>query len=95
MIRGIEGKRIFRDTQDWKDFVTPLGDLAKQTDTRILAWSLLGRERSRTALNVVSGVWYFGGGDSEAVRVLHLGHRQGNSKKGWGGLKGSIFHYVS
>jgi len=43
MIRGMEGKRIFRDTQDWKDFVTPLGDLAKQTDTRILAWSLLGR----------------------------------------------------
>ncbi|MDP3040728.1 MAG: hypothetical protein Q8O18_12785 [Deltaproteobacteria bacterium] len=33
MIRGIEGKRIFRDTQDRKDFVTR---------TRILAWPLLG-----------------------------------------------------
>ncbi len=42
MIRGIEGKRIFRDIQDRKDFVTRLGDLAKQTGTRILAWSLLG-----------------------------------------------------
>ena len=33
MIRGIEGKGIFRDTQDGKDFVTR---------TRILAWPLLG-----------------------------------------------------
>jgi hypothetical protein len=29
MIRGMEGKRIFRDIQDRKDFVTRLGDLAK------------------------------------------------------------------
>ncbi|MDP3038264.1 MAG: hypothetical protein Q8O18_00140 [Deltaproteobacteria bacterium] len=42
MIRGIEGKRIFRDTQDRKDFVTRLGDLSKQTGTRIPGWSLLG-----------------------------------------------------
>ncbi|MBU1209174.1 MAG: hypothetical protein KKH04_19975 [Proteobacteria bacterium] len=33
MIRGIKGKRIFRDTLDRKDFVTR---------TRILAWPLLG-----------------------------------------------------
>ncbi len=33
MNRGMEGKGIFRDTQDRKDFVTR---------TRILAWSLLG-----------------------------------------------------
>ena len=32
MIRGIEGKWIFRDTQDPKDFVTR---------TRILAWPFL------------------------------------------------------
>jgi hypothetical protein len=32
MIREIEGKRIFRDTQDRKDFVTR---------THILAWPLL------------------------------------------------------
>jgi len=49
MIRGIEGKRIFRDTQDRKDFVTRLGDLSEQTSTRILAWSLLGRVRAKIA----------------------------------------------
>jgi hypothetical protein len=49
MIRGIEGKRIFRDTQDRKDFVTRLGDLSKQTGTRIPAWSVLGRVRAKIA----------------------------------------------
>ncbi len=33
-------------------------------------------------------------GDIEAVRGLHLGHRQGNSKKGGRGPKVLIFHYV-
>jgi REP element-mobilizing transposase RayT len=42
MIRGIEAKRLFRDIHDRKDFVNRLGDLAKQTGTRILAWSLMG-----------------------------------------------------
>jgi len=42
MIRGMEGKGIFRDTQDRKDFVTRLEDLSKQTRTRILALSVLG-----------------------------------------------------
>jgi len=49
MIRGIEGKRIFRDIQDWKEVVTRLGDLSKQAGTSILDWSLLGRERSKIA----------------------------------------------
>jgi hypothetical protein len=44
MIRGMEGKRIFRDTQARKDFVAPLGDLAKESGTRILAWPLLGSD---------------------------------------------------
>jgi hypothetical protein len=44
MIGRMEGKRIFRDTQDRKDFVTRLGDLAKQTATPGLAWSLLGNQ---------------------------------------------------
>jgi hypothetical protein len=47
MIRGIEGQRIIRDTQDRKDFVTRLGKLATQSGTRILAWSLLGRVRAK------------------------------------------------
>ena len=43
MIREIKGKEIFlRDTLDPKGFVTRLGDLSKQTRTRILAWPLLG-----------------------------------------------------
>jgi DNA-binding MarR family transcriptional regulator len=49
MIRGIEGKRIFRDTQDRKDFVTRLGNLSEQTSNRILAWSLLGWVRAKIA----------------------------------------------
>jgi len=44
MIRGMEGKRIFRDAQDREDFVTRLGDLAKQTVTPVLASSLLGNQ---------------------------------------------------
>ncbi len=40
MVRGIEGKEIFRDTLDPKDFVTR---------TRILALSLLGRVRAKIA----------------------------------------------
>ncbi len=49
MIRGMEGKRIFRDTQGREDFVTRLGDLSKQTGNRILAWSLLGWVRAKIA----------------------------------------------
>jgi len=40
MIRGLEGKRIFRDTLGPKDFVTR---------TRILALSLLGRVWAKIA----------------------------------------------
>jgi len=47
MIRGMEGKRIFRDSQDRKEFVTCLEDLSEQTAIRILAWSLLGRVRAK------------------------------------------------
>jgi len=41
MIRGIEGKRIFRDTQDREHSVTRLGDLSEQTSNRIPGWFLL------------------------------------------------------
>jgi hypothetical protein len=44
MIRGIDGKEIFRDTQGREDPVNRLGDLSKQTGTRILAWYLLGND---------------------------------------------------
>jgi REP element-mobilizing transposase RayT len=41
MIRGIEGKSIFRDNRNRKEFVTRLGNLTRETGTRVLAWSLL------------------------------------------------------
>ena len=41
-----------------------------------------------------SRVWDCDGRNSEVVTGLHLGHRQGNSKNGGGGLKVLIFHYV-
>jgi len=44
MIRGMEGKRIFLDIQDRKDFATRLGDLAKQTAIPVLPSSLLGNQ---------------------------------------------------
>ena len=38
----MEGKGIFRDSQDRKDFVTCLEDLSKQTATRVLGLVLGG-----------------------------------------------------
>ena len=37
MIRGIEGKSIFRDGRDRRDFVSRLGDLSREMGTPILA----------------------------------------------------------
>jgi hypothetical protein len=47
MIRGMEGKGFFRDSRDRKEFVTCLGNLATQSGTCILAWSLVGRVRAK------------------------------------------------
>ena len=47
MIRGMEGKGIFRGSQGRKDFVACLEDLSKQTAIRILAGSLPGRVRAK------------------------------------------------
>ena len=41
ILRGIEKRRIVADDEDRQNFVTRLGDLAKETDTRINAWSLM------------------------------------------------------
>jgi REP element-mobilizing transposase RayT len=41
MIRGIEKRKIVNDQRDRNDFVTRLGDIAKDTDTAIYAWALL------------------------------------------------------
>ena len=68
------GQLVFRDTLDPKDFVT---------STRILAWPFLENHVHGFGVESIGLRW----GDSEAVRGLHPGHRQGNSKKGGRRLK--------
>ena len=41
MIRGIEGAPIFKDDQDRQDFISRIGKVAQETETKILAWALL------------------------------------------------------
>jgi REP element-mobilizing transposase RayT len=41
MVRGIEGRAIFRDDQDREDFLRRLGAVAGATDLAIYAWALL------------------------------------------------------
>jgi REP element-mobilizing transposase RayT len=41
MVRGIEGRAIFRDDQDREDFVRRLGGVAVAKDLAIYAWALL------------------------------------------------------
>ena len=85
-IRGSEGKRIFRDTQHRKDFVTRLGDLSKQTASP----SSPGPCWGTMFMDIESRVWGFDDGDSEAVRGLHLGNRQSPSKNGGEGLSDGL-----
>lgn len=41
MIRGIQGADIFRDDKDREHFLSRVGEIAKATGTRILAWVLM------------------------------------------------------
>jgi putative transposase len=41
IIRGIEGRKIFRDALDRENFLVRLGDLLLSTQTRCFAWALL------------------------------------------------------
>ena len=41
MIRGIEGANIFWDDKDREHFLSLVGEIAKDTGTRILAWTLM------------------------------------------------------
>lgn len=41
MIRGLEGRDIFRNDEDRENFLSRLGQLVKKTGDRILAWSLM------------------------------------------------------
>ena len=74
MIRGIERKSIFRDDQDRKDFVARLGNLANQTDTRILAWSLLSNHVHLLLFSGPAGLPLF-------MRRLLTGYAQGFNRR--------------
>jgi REP element-mobilizing transposase RayT len=41
ILRGIEKRRIVDDDKDRKNFVSRMGDLAEETETKIYAWSLM------------------------------------------------------
>src|SRR5512136_2477960 len=41
MVRGIEGRAIFRDDQDRDDFIRRLGAVAGATDLTVYDWALL------------------------------------------------------
>jgi putative transposase len=74
MIRGIEGKSIFRDNRDRKEFVTRLGTLAKETGTRVLAWSLLRNHVHLLLFSGPSGLPLF-------MRRLLTGYAQGFNRR--------------
>ena len=59
MIRGIERKRIFREEEDRKDFVSRLRNLTKETGTRLLAWSLLDNHAHLLLFSGPSGLSLF------------------------------------
>ncbi len=74
MIRGIEGKSIFRDNRDRKEFVTRLGNLSKETGTRVLAWSLLRNHVHLLLFSGPSGMALF-------MRRLLTGYAQGFNRR--------------
>lgn len=52
MIRGIEGRDIFNDDQDRKEFISRIGKLIPKTSDKILAWALM---KNHVHLLFVSG----------------------------------------
>ena len=74
MIRGIEGKAIFRNNQDRKDFVGRLGTVAKQAGARILAWSLLSNHVHLLLFSGAAGLPLF-------MRRLLTGYAQGINRR--------------
>jgi putative transposase len=74
MIRGIEGKSIFRDHRDRREFVARLGIVTKETGTRILAWSLLRNHVHLLLFSGPSGLALF-------MRRLLTGYAQGFNRR--------------
>ena len=74
MTRGIEGKSIFRDNRDRREFVSRLGNLTKETGTRVLAWSLLRNHVHLLLFSGPSGLALF-------MRRLLTGYAQGFNRR--------------
>ncbi len=74
MIRGIERSPIFKDDQDRQDFISRMGMLARETETRILAWALM---RNHVHLLFFSGP----AGISKFMRRLLTGYALGYNRR--------------
>ncbi len=59
MIRGIEGKTIFGDDEDRKDFICCVDDLTEKTGTRILAWALMDNHVHLLLFSGPEGISFF------------------------------------
>jgi hypothetical protein len=71
MIRGIEGKSILRDNRGRREFVTRLGNLAKETGTRVFSWSLLRNHIHRGVYFRYRQGYSENGGQSLRVLIFH------------------------
>ena len=56
MIRGIERVRIFEDDIDREHFLSRVGEIAKATGTRIVAWTLMDNHVHILLLSGASGM---------------------------------------
>ena len=59
MIRGLEGKEIFYDHEDRENFLLRIGQLAKRTGDRILAWSLMNNHAHLLLFSGAAGLSTF------------------------------------
>ena len=41
IIKGIESRQIFDDDRDRRDFITRMGDLSLEVETKVYAWVLM------------------------------------------------------
>ncbi len=70
-LRGIEGKSIFRDNRDRKEFVARLGNLTKETGTRVLDRSLPRNHAHRGVYFRYHQGYSENGGQSPEVQIFH------------------------
>jgi putative transposase len=59
MIRGTEGTPIFRQDPDREAFLFRLGELAKSSETRVLAWVLMSNHVHLFLFSGMKGISHF------------------------------------